>query len=188
MFIVLISYTNISTTVLQFGSTMLPRQLHNSHPVQAMMYHVTKTASKFTSCTSHAVPCYQDSFTIHILYKPCSTVLPRQLHNSHPVQAMQYCVNKTASQFTSCTSHAVPCYQDSFTNPILYKPCSTMLPRHVTILTLHKPCSTMLPRQLHNSHPAQAMQYHVTRTASQFSPCTSHAVPCYQDSFNKLTH
>jgi hypothetical protein len=38
--IVLISYTNTSTSVLQSGSTMLPRQLHISHPVQAMQYHV----------------------------------------------------------------------------------------------------------------------------------------------------
>jgi hypothetical protein len=127
---------------------------------------VTKTASQFTPCTSLAVPCYRHSFTIHTLYKPCSTVLPIQLHNSHPVQAMQYRVTNTASQFTTCTSHAVPCYQYSFTNH-----------------TLYKPCSTMLPIQLHNSHPVQAMQYHVTNTASQFTTCTSHAVPCYQYSF-----
>jgi len=30
----------------------------------------------------------------------------------------------------------------------------------------YKPCSTMLPKQLHKSHPVQAMQYHVTKTAS----------------------
>ena len=203
--------------------TMLPRHLHKSHSVQALHYHVTKTASQITSCTRHAVLCYQYSFTNHILYKPCSTVLPRQLHKSHSVQAMQYHVTNTASQITFCTSHTVPCYQDSFTNHILYKPCSTVLPiqlhkphpvqalhyhvtktasqitsctRHVvpcyqyslTNHILYKPCSTVLPIQLHKSHPVQAKQYHVTHTASQITSCTSLALPCYQDSFNKLTH
>jgi hypothetical protein len=139
--IVLISYTNTSTSVLQSGSTVLPRQLHNSHPVQAMQYRIT------------------NSFTIHTLYKPRSTMLPTQLHNSHPVQVMQYHVTKITSQFTPCTSHALPYYQHSFTNHILYKPYSTML-----------------PIQIHKSHPVQAMQYRVTKTASQFTSCASHAV------------
>ena len=109
-------------------STFLPIQLHKSHSVQSMQYCLTNTASEFTSCVIHEVPCYQDSFTNYILYNSYSTVLPIQFHNSHPVQSMQYRVTNTVSQFTSCTIHAVLCYQDSFTNHILYNPCSTVLP------------------------------------------------------------
>ena len=127
---------------------------------------VTKTATQFTSCTIHEVLSYQHSFTNHILYNPCSNVLPIQLHKSHSVQSMQYFLTNTASQITSCTIHAVLSHQYSFTNHILYNPCSTVL-----------------PIQLHKSHSVQSMQYSLTNTASEFTSCVIHEVPCYQDSF-----
>jgi hypothetical protein len=148
---------------------VLPRQIYITHPVQDTQYRVTKTASQTTPCTSHAVPCYHDSFTNHTLYKPCSTMLPRQLHKyilynpcttllprqlhkSHSVQSTQYRVTKTASKTAPCTSHAVSSYQYNFTNHILYNPCTILL-----------------PRLLHNSHPVQSMPYPVTKTASTFN-------------------